>query len=764
MNRQFQSAIANATPDGDGATRELRLAIAGMTCASCSASVERALRRVPGVRDATVNLVESSAFVRIDARSATREPEVIGAIESAGYRATVRGMTAGTEPTDSSLGELRTARANFLLALALSTPWILQMIGMAWGQHISLVWPLEAALALLVLSWPGRAFFVSAWRALRGGRSNMDTLVALGATSAFGYSFAIAANWLPGVGAAHAANYYFESAVFLVLFIALGKWLEHVARGRARAALLTLLDLSPRRARRLTNGIEQLIDARDILVGDRVVVLPGERLPADGVVRKGNTEIDESLLTGEALPVAKAEWDSVCGGTLNTHGRIEIEVTANGSATALAQIVQLVRDAQAHSAPIQRVADRLSAYFVPAVIALAALTLASWLLAGAGLAAALGFAISVVVIACPCALGLATPTAILVGSGMALRHGILIKNGAALELLGRTQLLLLDKTGTITAGKFELVRIDVRNAASTEGAHTERRVLEVAAALERGSNHPLALAIVAAHAAREFDVLTIDAMHEREGLGIEGVVAGTPVCAGRRGFLERAGIVIDIDDARDGGDAAVTAVYVAIGGRHAGTIWLRDRVRPEAERIVRDFRAAGVDIALVTGDRREVGEHVARVVGIDRVHADVLPREKLRIVEEARGAGRIVTMVGDGINDAPALAAAHTGVAMGGGADAAKETGDIVLMRASLSSLREAWLLSRATLRRIRLNLGWALVYNLLGIPIAAGALSGLGIVLRPEFAALAMALSSVSVVASSLALRWNERRIFTAR
>jgi len=745
--------------------RRIGLTIEGMTCASCVRTVERALAAVPGVREVAVNIATGDARVTWDPRGAAETPSggpsappaaglpadlvprLVAAVERSGYRA--RFTAEGAIAADRSEEETGAARRRFLLAIGGTLPVAAAML---IDHHGDLSLAIQGIGALFVLAVPGRAYFATSLRAAFRGHATMDTLIALGAGTAFLASIAALLGAL-GEG----APVWFESAAFLIAFISLGKWLEARARGEARAALRSLLDLAPPVARRLEGSAEREVPAAELRPGDRIAVLPGERIPADGVVRRGSTAVDESLLTGEATPVEKGPWDEVAGGTLNSSGRIEVEVTASGDRTVLAGIVRMVREAQATPAPIQGLADRISGIFVPGVIALAIGVLALWLSLGAEPARALGFAASVVVIACPCALGLATPTAILVGSGLGLRHGILVKSGAALEALGRATVLLLDKTGTLTRGRFTLVAIEPGPGID------ELRLLAIAAALERGSTHPLARAVVEAAEARGTPPLELESAVEESGHGVhgrlrDGGAGGTAieVRVGRREYLEAAGVPVPAETER-----ATSQVLVAIDGAYAGALHLADEPREEARAVIEELRTGGLAPALVTGDRRAAAAAVASAVGIERVIAEVRPGAKRDLVRAEQARGAIVAMVGDGINDAPALATAEAGIAIGAGADAAKESGGLVLVRSDLRDLARARRLARATLGKIRGNLAWAFVYNLVGLPVAAGALAPVGVELRPELAGLAMALSSVSVVGNSLLLRRSEGKIF---
>ncbi|MEM7261228.1 MAG: heavy metal translocating P-type ATPase [Planctomycetota bacterium] len=735
-------------------SRELRLQVDGMTCASCTAAVERTLRAQPGVSSATVQLLDGTARVRTEERSADEKSgaTLADAVTAAGYPARVLSEDEVPPPPDVDR-EASDAGRRARLAWVLSTPWVIGMVGMPFGVHLAPPAWVQAVVAGAILVGPGRTFFAQAWRAARGGRTHMDTLVALGAGVSYLYSLAA---WRGLLG--RESPIFFESAAFLIAFIALGKWLETRARARTQGALVALLERIPRTAVRLVgslrDGEEETVEVDDLATGDRVVVLPGEAFPADGVVRLGGCATDESMLTGESVPVRKEKWDDVYGGTVVVSGgRTVVEVTAHGNATALAGIVRQVREAQSHAAPIQRVADQLSAIFVPTVIALATLTFGAWWWAlDASLVKSLTHACAVIVIACPCALGLATPTAIMVGSTLGLERGILVKNGGALEALARAKVLYFDKTGTVTEGSF-----DVDEVVTADGVDSEE-VLRVAAALERGSRHPVAEALVARAERDGIDVQPAADSSEHPGLGVTGVVERLAAVVGRESFLREQGVDFG---SRPHLESDASTVHVARDGQWLGAVLLSDQVRAGAVATIRALTELGIKPRLLTGDRKPVAERVAQQIGGIRVDAEVLPNEKRRVVAAARATGEIVGMVGDGINDGPALAEADVGIAIGSGTEVAKETGDLVLLRGSFGDVVRAVRLARATLRRVRQNLGWAFVYNVAGIPIAAGLLSPWGVSLRPEFAGLAMALSSVSVVTSSLLLRTRASSIF---
>jgi Cu+-exporting ATPase len=749
--------------------------VEGMTCASCVNRITRYLRTVDGVADANVNLAAESATVRFDpARVAVRD--LAEAVEAAGYVARLE--QASTVDHDTGIAEadavrterdeaagrhLAGLRRRLIVAAVLTIPLLggLARMTVAPGLPAILSEPLfQLALATPVQFWAGWPFYARAWKSLRHGTTDMDTLIAVGTSAAYFYSvagiafpdFFLAAGL--GLGD-EGVPLYFDTAAAIITLILLGRFLEARARVHTSDAIRRLIGLAPRTARVVRDNAEMDVPIAEVRLGDLLRVRPGESIAVDGVVTDGASGVDESMITGESLPIAKRAEDLLLGGTLNTTGTLTFRATRVGGDTVLARIIRLVSEAQGSRAPIQRLADAVTGYFVPAVLVLAALTFVAWFVVGPAPAFNLALlnTVAVLIIACPCALGLATPTSIMVGTGKGAEAGVLFRNAEALERLGSVRAIVLDKTGTLTEGKPRVT--DIVRAA---GAPAEDRVLVLVAAAERGSEHPLADAIVReAVETRELELPEASAFEATPGGGIQATVDGTSVLVGRPGFLAAAGIEIaTLQDQADAlGADGKTPVFVAIDGRVAAVIAIADTLKAGSNEAVAELRRLGLEVVMLTGDNRRTAEAIARAVGIDRVLADVRPDGKAAAVRELQGEGRPVAMVGDGINDAPALAAAEVGVAMGTGTDVAMESAGVTLMSGDLRGLVTAIALSRATVRNIRQNLFWAFAYNIVLIPVAMGALYPFtGILLDPILAAAAMALSSVTVVSNALRLR----------
>jgi len=734
--------------------REVLVPIEGMHCASCVARVEKALRGAPGVHEADVNLALRQARVVVtDAGSL--EP-MVAAVEREGYHvgASVEALRAGL-----SASELETAqreeqrslgvRAAVALALAAATMALPMM-------HVlperATLW-VELALTVPVVAWAGRSFFTRAWAALRRGTANMSTLVAIGSGTAL--AFSVVATVAPGLLATRgiATDVYYESAAFIVALVLLGNALEAGARSRTSSAIRSLIGLAPRTAHVVRESGEEVdVDVAAVRPGDVVLVRPGERVPVDGRVVSGASAVDESMLTGEPLPVAKRTGDRVVGGTVNGTGALRFAAERVGEDTVLAQIVRLVRHAQSTRAPVQELADRISAVFVPVVLVAALVSAAVWVLVGPEprlLHAVIAF-VTVTVIACPCAMGLATPTALVVGMGRGASLGVLVKSGDALQRAASIDTVVLDKTGTVTEGKPALADLKLAGV-------DEARALALAAAVEHSSEHPVAAAILSAARDRGIETPSATDFASEPGGGVRAHVDGQTVALGTVAWLKSLGV--DTSSLASAHDAAAadgaTSILLAVDGRAAAVLSLRDRVREDAHDAIAKLRAMGLRVVLLTGDRPEAAEAVARDVGIADVHAGLTPEGKLAAIDALRAEGHRVAMVGDGINDAPALARADVGIAIGTGTDVALDAADIALMRAGLSGVPTVVALSRRTMSTIRANLFWAFGYNTLGIPIAAGVLyPAFGILLSPPIAAFAMALSSVSVVLNSLRLK----------
>jgi len=746
---------------------QTELAIEGMTCAACVGRVERALTGVPGVRGATVNLTTRQATVAHDGVPSAR---LLEAIAKAGYEVSaVSSRVDRASPWERSRSlekredaEQRALRRDFVVAMWLSVPML--ALGMAHGLVPEALvgggaW-VQFVLATAVIAGPGRRFFRQAWSALRHASADMNTLVGLGTSSAWAYSTVALLRdpTMRHVAHGQMPALYFEAVGAIITLLLLGKTLESRARKRLSDAVRGLIALQPKTARRLVGDLEEDVAVERLVPGDLVRVRPGERVATDGEVASGGSAVDESMLSGESMPVEKQSGDAVFGGTMNRSGTLLVRVTRTGGATALARIVDAVEEAQGSKAPVARLADQISAVFVPVVLGLAIMTFVVWWLVdptAAGATVALERFVAVLVIACPCALGLATPAAVAVGTARGAELGILIKGGAVLEAASRIDTVLLDKTGTLTAGRPELT-----DFVAARGAD-EGRVLGLAAAAERFSEHPIALAIVqgARDRAIQFDEVTDFQM--LAGEGVEGRARGDVVRVGTSSWLSALGIDTAPLESEANRLATLgrTPSFVAFGGELIGLVAVADRAAPQSKAAVRELQSMGIAVAMVTGDRRAVALAVASELGITTVHAEVKPEDKAKTLWQARDGGHHVAMVGDGINDAPALATADVGIAVSSGTDIALATADIALLGGGIAQLPRALKLARATLATIRQNFFWAFVYNVVGLPIAAGVFFPLlGWQLSPVYAGAAMSLSSVSVLMNSLRLRRHGR------
>ena len=747
--------------------REVTFEVKGMTCASCVGRVERVLKKVPGVLEASVNLANERATVEYLAGEV--EPrELEKAVEGAGYG--VLREDERSSVADSHERDYRKLRTHFLLAAALTA-----MILVGSLPHMfEFMLPIPAGwlnLGLLLLAtpvqlWAGWRFYRGAWAALKHGQANMNTLVVMGTSAAYLYS-AVAA-LAPGLFAAGRAEVYFDTSALIITLILLGRLLEARAKGRTNEAIKKLARLQAKTARVVRDEEEVDVPVENVEIGDIVVVRPGEKIAVDGLVLSGESAVDESMITGESIPVTKREGDEVIGATMNTSGSFRFEATKVGEDTALHQIMRMVEEAQGSKAPIQRLADRVSGVFVPAVIGVAVATFVIWLIVGPepALTFALLNAVAVLIIACPCAMGLATPTSIMVGTGKGAESGILIRGGEAFEAAHKLDTVVLDKTGTLTRGTPELTDVVVEDGARDE------ELLRLLASAERASEHPVGEAIVRGAKYRGLPLSEVEAFEAVSGGGIRARVEGREVLVGSRRFLSEAGVFEDglaprgEELAREG----KTPIFVAMDGKPAGLVAVADVVREESREAIGRLNSLGLEVAMLTGDNRRTAEAIARELGVDRVVAEVRPEDKAAEVKRLQAEGKIVGMVGDGINDAPALAQADVGISIGTGTDVAMEAADLTLISGDVRGVARAISLSKATVRNIEQNLFWAFAYNVALIPVAAGVLyplfsdGSVPEVLRPFFgeygflnpvlAAAAMALSSVTVLSNALRLR----------
>ncbi len=741
-------------------SKSVRLNVASMSCASCVGRVDKALAAVPGVLDVNVNLASETATVTY-ADGAVTLADLLKAAEEAGYPAEPAQDTAPEDRSARKADEARALARRTALAAAFALPvFLLEMgahlvpgmhdlIGRTIGHQTS--WLIQFVLTTVILAWPGRVFYTKGIPALLRGAPDMNSLVAVGTGAAWLYS--VTALFAPAFLPEASRAVYFEAAAVIVVLILVGRWMEARAKGRTGAAIQKLLGLQARTARVLVDGEPQDMAIERIRTGDILVVRPGERLAVDGEVVHGSAHVDESMITGEPVPVAKAKGDSVTGGTVNGTGAFHYRATRVGADTTLAQIIRMVEEAQGAKLPIQGLVDKITLWFVPAVMTLALLTVLVWLLVGPSpaLSFALVAGVSVLIIACPCAMGLATPTSIMVGTGRAAEMGVLFRKGDALQQLTSVDVVALDKTGTVTEGRPEMTDLILAQGFDRAG------VLALVAAVEAQSEHPIADAIVRAARAEGAARHEVESFESITGYGVRAMVAGRDVLVGADRLMAREGLSIGVlaDAERRLAEQGRTALFAAIDGCVAAVIAVADPVKPASAAAIRALHDLGLQVAMITGDKRETAEAIARETGIDHVISGVLPDGKVAALDELRGGGRRVAFVGDGINDAPALAHADVGIAIGTGTDVAIESADVVLMSGDLRGVVNAFEVSGRTMRNIRENLFWAFGYNVALIPVAAGVLyPALGVMLSPVLAAGAMALSSVFVLTNALRLR----------
>lgn len=737
--------------------------IEGMTCASCSATVEKTAGKLNGMESASVNLAAEKLTATYDPLTVSVR-DIADAISQTGYKAIPRGeenrqTEEGVQEPEESKEDIIKRRTILIALFTIPLFYISMapMVGIGIPAVIDhMMYPIRYSIAQLLLTlpvmWYGRPYFQQGFKTLSKGHPNMNSLISLGTVAAFIYSlgatYAIIFN-----GADLAMMLYYETAAVILAFHTLGKYLEERSKGRMSEAIQKLMDLAPKTARIVHNGKEQEVAIEEVAPGDIVRVRPGEKMPVDGVIIKGRTAVDEAMLTGESMPVEKAEGDNIIGASMNKNGSIDYRATKVGKDTTLSQIIQLVEEAQGSKAPIAKLADIITGYFVPIVMALAFISGLVWLIAGQSFIFALTILISVLVIACPCALGLATPTAIMVGTGKGAEHGVLIKSGDALESIHNIQTVVFDKTGTLTEGK----PVVTDTVLSQQATVTEDMLLNMAASAEKGSEHPLGEAIVKEAEDKGIDVQEASDFEAIPGQGLKAVVEGKTIFFGNKKLMTEQ--ELDYQSLKEQADRLAdvgkTPMYLAIDGKVEGLIAVADTLKENSKETIQALQKRGIEVAMITGDNTRTAKAVAELAGIDRVLSDVLPEDKANEVKKLQAEGKKVAMVGDGINDAPALAQSDIGIAIGSGTDVAVESADVVLMRSDVKEVLTAIELSEDTLKNIKQNLFWAFAYNIIGIPIAMGLLFLLGgPLLNPVFAAAAMSFSSVSVLLNALRLK----------
>ena len=753
---------AGFEPVDEAESKEVAIPVSGMTCAACARAIERAVGKLEGVEEANVNFASEKAIVKYEPKQ-VRLSEIKQAIANAGFKALeIDNKDQVDEDKQRKEKEIKTLWMKFAVSAAFSIPLLYIAMGaMVWW----LKWPIPSwlnpmqypllyALVEIALVTPvviaGSRFYTVGFKAILRKSPNMDSLIAMGTSAAILYSLYSTYRIYAG-DFRYVNDLYFETAGVIITLILLGKSLEAVSKGKTSEAIKKLMGLAPKTATVIQGDKEIELPIDEVEAGDIILVKPGEKIPVDGIVIEGFTFVDESMLTGESIPVEKKAGDNVIGASINKNGSIVFQATKVGGDTALSQIIKMVEDAQGSKAPIAQMADVVSGYFVPIVFAIAVISAAAWYVSGESAVFSLTIFISVLVIACPCALGLATPTAIMVGTGKGAEHGVLIKGGEALETTHKIDTIVFDKTGTITQGKPEVTDIVASDNID------KMKLLQLAASAEKSSEHPLGEAIVRGAEKENLDIIKLDRFAAIPGHGIEVQVEGKTLLLGNKKLMLDKGIALgrlESESDRLAGEGK-TPMFVAVENKMAGIIAVADVVKDSSARAIAKLHGMGIEVAMITGDNRRTAEAIARQVGIDRVLAEVLPEDKANEVKKLQAEGRNVAMVGDGINDAPALAQADIGIAIGSGTDVAMESADIVLMRSDLMDVPTAIKLSKSTIRNIKQNLFWAFAYNVAGIPIAAGILYALGgTMLNPIFAAAAMSLSSVSVLTNALRLK----------
>lgn len=758
--QDIQAAVDKAGYKAITDTEKKTFAITGMTCASCAQTIEKATRKLDGVLEANVNLATEKMNIQYDA-SAVSVSDIMDAVSNAGYEA--REDIESAESVDEDREKKQRAIKNLWKRVWISAVFSVPLLYIAMGHLLGAPLPSvidpafnPAAFAIIqiVLTLPvvivNRSIYAVGYKTLFRGHPNMDSLIAIGTSAAFLYGIFATIMILWGE-VSFANDLYFETAAVILALITLGKYLETLTKGKTSDAIKKLMGLAPKTAIVVRDGKEVEISIDEVVVGDTLIVKPGEKMPVDGLVLEGMTSVDESMLTGESIPVEKTAGDNIIGASINKNGTIQYKATKVGKDTALSQIIKLVEDAQGSKAPIAKVADIISGYFVPIVIGLAILSGLAWYFGGQTGLFALTIFISVLVIACPCALGLATPTALMIGTGKGAENGVLIKSGVALETTHKLQTIVFDKTGTITEGKPKVTDIVVANGVK------ENELLALAASAEKGSEHPLGEAIVKGAEDRELTFMKTRSFSAIPGYGIEVTIDDKNLLLGNRKLMDDRNISLDSleNSSNQLASQGKTPMYIAMNGKIAGIIAVADTVKENSLKAIQKLHDMGIEVAMITGDNKRTAEAIAKQVGIDRVLSEVLPEDKASEVKKLQDEGRKVAMVGDGINDAPALAQADVGIAIGSGTDVAMESADIVLMRSDLMDVPTAVQLSKSTIKNIKQNLFWAFAYNTAGIPVAMGILFLLGgPLLSPIFAAAAMSFSSVSVLLNALRLK----------